>query len=341
MNSAGFASVSSRRLLEYALLMIARQHGGDPVTARAAEAELAIWRQAAPAHEAAAQAALRGWGATEAPGLRGTVPLPPTSAVRAASRRRFVMSVLGVAGVAVLVGAAGRWHWMQPLEQLVLQTKRGQEVSHKLQDGSQLNVAPRTTAQATLYRDRREVRLAEGEVRFEVKRDASRPFEVVTDWGRVRVLGTSFSVAVREGRMTVSVAHGRVAVWSGQGADRSSGRPDVELGAGQKVATTASGLGEVNAVAADDVGAWRNGWLVFDRAPLAEVVARWNDYLTQPLTLAPELADGAAMGGLRLTGSFPLRDPDAFITSLPNVLPVQVSRAADGGQVIRARPTLH
>lgn len=333
MTTTDFAAVSSRQLLEYALLLIARQHGGDAAAAQAAQDELARWRHAAPANEAAAQAAWRGWAATEAGGLQGAMPLPPTQAERDAHHqrtRRRVLSALGLAGLVVAAGGGGRWYWQQPLAQVALRTGHGELLSHRLQDGSQLDLAPGTVAEATLYRDRRELRLAQGEVRLEVQPDAGRPFEVLTDWGRVRVLGTAFTVAVRDRRMSVAVAHGRVAVWAARPGGTATQPPDAELTAGQTVQTTVQGLGDIGTVAAGDVGAWRQGWLVFDRTPLPEVVARWNDYLAQPLVLAADQA--AALRELRLTGSFPLRDPAGFIASLPHVLPVQVERAEQGTQ---------
>lgn len=333
MAAAAFNAKSSRKLLEYALLLIARQHGGDSATAKAAQEAFAQWRSAAPAHEAAAQAALRGWAATQADNLQGAVPLPPTQAARDATARRRVLSVLGFAGLAAAVGACSRWYWLQPLEQMALHTGHGQVLARTLADGSQLDLAPRTSAQAVLYRNRREVRLTAGEVRFEVQADADRPFEVLTDWGRVRVLGTAFTVSVRDQRMTVAVARGRVAVWSGRSDAAEMRTPDAELLAGQTVQAGAQGLGDIRAVAASDVAAWRQGWLVFDRTPLPDAVARWNDYLAQPLALAED----AALRELRLTGSFPLRDPGAFVASLPKVLPVQVDRAPSGTQTIRMR----
>jgi transmembrane sensor len=51
-------------------------------------------------------------------------------------------------------------------------------------------------------------------------------------------------------------------------------------------------------------------------------VARWNDYLTQPMVLD----DAASLQALRLTGSFKLREPAIFIASLPRSLPVRCSR---------------
>jgi transmembrane sensor len=84
---------------------------------------------------------------------------------------------------------------------------------------------------------------------------------------------------------------------------------------------------------AADVGAWREGWLVFDHTPLTEVVARWNDYLAQPMVLD----DAASLQALRLTGSFKLREPAIFIASLPRSLPVRVQSLPDGRVAIRRR----
>jgi len=40
---------------------------------------------------------------------------------------------------------------------------------------------------------------------------------------------------------------------------------------------------------------------------------------------------------LQLTGSFPLRDPNAFLSVLPRILPVRISRNDDGTALILAR----
>lgn len=325
---------SSRKLLEHALLLIARQHGGNADTARAAREQFAQWRSHSPAHEAAAQAALRGWAATQAGELRDSLPLPPTQPQREARSRRNVLSVMGITSLAAAMGAASRWYWLQPLEQLALDTGHGQLLARSLLDGSQIDLGPRTQAQVALYRDRREVRLSRGEMRFEVQPDPARPFDVLTEWGRVRVVGTAFTVTVREQRMAVAVAHGRVAVWSGTGSGSGDARPpDLYLDAGQSVQADAAGLGETGRVVPGDVGAWRQGWLVFDQAPLPDVLARWNDYLAQPLRLGAE----PALRALRLTGSFPVRDPASFMASLPKVLPVSVERTAQGTAVIHLR----
>ena len=325
---------ASHRHFERALLLIARQHGGSGDTVRAARSELERWRQADPAHELAYQAALRGWDATSAAALRDTFALPPAQGERARSRRR-VLSALAVGGV--LFGLAGALNWMsaQPVLELALQTGRGEMRSVALPDGTRMDLGARTVAQVAYFADRRQIRLGAGEIRLEVAPDAARPLTVASDWGRVRVLGTVFAVRAHDGRMSVAVAEGRVAVWSGAAADDADAArpPDAVLTAGQRIETDAQHAGERSAVRAEDVGAWRQGWLVFDDTPLADAVARWNDHLAIPFVLDAD----PALRRLRITGSYPLREPGTFVASLPRILPVRVAKGSDGAVTIASR----
>lgn len=325
------APFPGKRHLEHALLLITRQHGGDPATAADARASLEAWRQTDPAHDLAYRAALNGWQATEAGALREAIPLPASRAVRAQSRRR-VLASLSIAGLLLALGGAGRWAWNQPLHELTLASGHGQTRLAFLPDGSRLHLDANTSARVTYYRDRREVWLARGEIRFEVQTEAERPFTVATEWGRVRVLGTIFTVAARDGHMRVAVAEGRVAVWGGM-PDVVDAPPALKLGAGQTVRIDAGGVGLPSAIRPEQVGTWREGWLVFDAEPLDVVVARWNEYLPTPI----RLDDDPGLRRLRLTGSYPLRDAQAFVASLPMALPVSVEWRERDGVLIRAR----
>ena len=328
------AQQTAQRLFEHALLLIARQHGGDPAQAEACRQAQAQWRQADPGHEAAFRAAQQAWQATEAGALRDTLALPPARNGTQTTTRRRLMTVLGLAGLGLATGGLGHWYRAQPLQQLSLRTGHGQLGSSRLADGSQLALAASTEARALYYRDRREVLLTQGEIRFDVRPDPARPFIVATDWGRVQVFGTVFSVAVRQTGMQVAVASGRVGVWrrNSAGELRASLPPDIELTAGDSADVDHAGL-RSGQVSPDDVGAWHRGWLVFDAQPLSVAVERWNDYLDTPLVLERN----AALAGLRLTGSFPLSSPAAFLDALPRILPVQVVRPPDGPIRIQAR----
>lgn len=325
-----------REWVERALLLIGRTHKGATAQALAASQELDRWRQDGPLRARAVQAAQHLWDLTDGSALRESMPTPARAPSLPARRR--AVGLLGVAALIGGLGAGSRWYWRQPLYHATLGTARGELSERTLPDGTVLNLAPRTTLAVSYHRDRRELRLDQGEVRLSVQHDADRPFTVVTDWGRVRVLGTVFSVSAREGRMRVAVAEGRVAVWGARhpGTALDAGdAPGAVLGAGQSIQTLEGpGLAERTTVQADEVGAWRQGWLVFDNQPLAEVVSVWNDYLPQPI----RLGTSPVLSRLRLTGSFPLREPRSFLEGLPHMLAVRVVRHPDGVVEIDARP---
>ena len=316
------------RLVEQALLLVGRVNRGDPASADAARASLQQWRTRDQHHADAIDVAQRLWDATDGSALREAVPRPGRTDPQA---RRRAMQLLGLAGAALLTAGGARWWWQQPTLALALQTGHGQLRDQVLPDGTELGMAARTALSVTYYRDRREVRLVRGEVRFKVAPDAVLPFTVHTDWGQVRVLGTVFTVGVRASGMEVAVAEGRVGVW--QGAQAADGPPALVLQAGDGVRADSQGLGRRVAVQPEDVGAWRRGWLVFEDTPLPEVVERWNDYLPQRLQLGPQ----EKLRALRLSGSFLLRQPQAFLRGLPDMLPVRLGRGEDGTTVIEAR----
>lgn len=329
------SAAPSHALIEQALLLVGRTHKAGPEAAQAARDELVRWREGSPAQASAIAVAQQLWDGTDGSALKDSMPLPRSQADTVKARRQ-ALGLLGVGGLAAVLAGGGRWYWQQPIYRLALATGHAQQLDRTLPDRSELSLAARTTSTAVLYRDHREIRLEDGEIRFKVAADVDRPFTVVTQWGQVRVLGTSFTVSARDARMRVAVAEGRVGVWPqrhGGVPVEMSGEPPMVLLAGQAVEVDAQGMGAQTAVQPADVGAWRQGWLVFDNTPLPEALARWNDYLPQAL----HLGDQPRLKALRLSGSFPLRDPQAFLQGLPDMLPVRVVRAAGVATTIELR----
>lgn len=319
--------MSPRQSFEHALLLIARRHGGGTATALAAEDELARWRAQSAEHDTIYRLALEAWQASHPAGLESHLTRPQPSA----ARRRKVVAALATLGLTALTGAMARWWWLQPVELATLDTGRAQTLLQRMGDGSELQLAARTSAGVAYYRNRREVLLTSGELRLQVSRDSARPFTVRTRWGRVEVLGTVFTVAVRGETMAVEVAEGRVAVW--RNPDAGGATPDVELHPGDAVRVSSPGPAEPYKVAIAGVGAWKDGWMVFDGTPLPEAILRWNDYLAWPLLMGGD----QALARLRLTGSFRLGQPEAFLQALPKILPVRLVRQADGSGLIVPR----
>jgi len=312
-------------LLERALILLARQQGGTSAAARKAATELARWRNESALHEQALLLAQEAWQQTEAPGLRGHIALPSSDTGQA--RRRALTAALGVCTL-LFTG-----HWLRPWtgSSQSFSTSRGQIRTELLADGTRVDLAALTSLTARLTSDQRQVSLDQGEARFSVTSDATRPFTVQTQWGTIRVVGTEFSVRSSADATFVEVAEGLVRVQASQspaaGAPQLEAALSVELRRSDAVRMDKAGLGMITHIDPANVGAWRSGWLIFEGDDLVSAVARWNDYATKPIRIAEQ--DRAALRKLRLTARFSLGERDAFLKSLPRILPVRVAIQGD------------
>lgn len=310
-------------MVERALMYLTRMAGGDTETAAKASRQLDAWRIADARHQAAWLRAERLWtndGAVRE-ALQELLPKPDA----ASSSRRAVLRAFAGGGLALGLGALLRWQEPQPLYRLGIATARREMRTWDLPDGTQLDVDAGTRASVAYYRDARTLDLAEGQVYLDVRPDPARPFVARTPWGTVRVVGTAFSISARAGVMQVQVERGLVRVWARDGA-----QDGVLLQPGQTVRTAPSGLDAVRDAPPGAHDAWRQGWLMFDATPLPQAIAQWNAWCDAPIVLAAD----PALAAMRVTGSFPAREPGRFLAALPGVLPVSVEPLAGGGSRI-------
>ena len=96
-----------------------------------------------------------------------------------------------------------------------ISTKNGEKRTIAISDGSQLTLNAGTTIY--VYNDfskERRVDLVDGEVFFNVQRDAKRPFRISSNGLTISVLGTSFNVSNYSGlrKMSVGVVTGKVGI---------------------------------------------------------------------------------------------------------------------------------
>lgn len=199
-----------------------------------------------------------------------------------------------------------------------------------------------TQAEVRLYRDRREVRLIDGQAMFTVHADASQPFHVLAGFTRVTVVGTRFSVrhtrsGLGDGDTRVAVEEGRVRVRrrvpDGDGAFTDTSEL-VELTAGQRVAADAGGrIGPVARLAVAAVAPWREGRVSFEDTPLSQALAEFERYGDTRLVV-----HDPAVAALRIGGSFELRHLATFAQVLPQMLPVRLQPQRDGTtEIVSAR----
>lgn len=350
--------------------LVRRQDGMTPEE----EAEFEEWLAADSAHVEALEQMEEVWGrmdelpdegvdalkaglasgrADGTPPSQAASPVPEASRPQrpqpASSGRRAWFLDLGrlvpqaaAAAVAFAIVGGGWYGWdawqHRPTFTQSFATQRGQQQEVNLPDGSTLWLDTATQVDVALYRQRREVRLSEGQVLFAVQADPEQPFDVFAGATRVTVVGTRFSVrrthsgVSDEGSVRVVVEQGRVRVASHadtarefavSGADAGN---TVELGAGQSATADAAGaLGPVGSDAPAPA-AWREGRINFNGATLAQALAEFERYGNTGLVI-----HDPAVAALKVQGSFDLSHVGTFTRALPQVLPVQL-KPTDGGK---------
>lgn len=274
-------------------------------------------------------------GATQAPAPRHDQSTP--------TRRRVLVPAFAMAAVAVVTGGTGlvAWnHWQsQPVYTQAVSTQRGQQKEVPLPDGTTLRLDTATRVEVTYYRQRREVRLLDGQAVFAVQSDAQRPFDVLAGPVRVTVVGTKFAVrhtpeVPGSAGVVVSVGEGKVRVQrSAAGHDNASGNA-VFLTARQQIASDEGGtLSAVSPVSTVDFAPWRDHRISFDNLRLDHALAELARYGDPQLTIRDP-----AVAALTITGVFDPRDMSTFRRVLPAALPVRLKPVSDGAvEVILAR----
>lgn len=285
-----------------------------------AQAEFAAWLAADALHaQAYAQLKDTHRNARKIPAqvaARWTVPAP--SPRRPLLRSVRVLPYAAAAMLLLSVGAGGYQWWQQPTFSQSYATARGQRLAVALPDGSKVQLDTATQLHVTVYRQRREVRLAHGEALFQVQAKQGQPFDVLSGPLTVTVVGTQFSVrntVAHDGQLRVAVQHGQVRV--------AGARQDlVDLRAGQGVSSDAGGrLSDVASLAPGSVAPWRDGRVTFDNVPLGTALAEFERYGDTGLAVRDP-----AVARLRIGGSFSLTQLDRFASALPQLLPVHVVR---------------
>ncbi len=285
------------------------------------------WRAEHPSHELAWQRAERSAARfADIPRAQAAVSLRALDLAHAPpspSRRK------GLVQLAVLLAAgAGGWQLYRASERPAgLITAVGEQREATLADGSRVVLDTGTALDIEFSSGQRLLRLRSGRIMVDTARDPVRPFVVETSDGRVRALGTRFTVQQEPNSTLVAVLEARVALHGKQ----APGAAPI-LSAGQAGRFDSGGLIERRAAPATDA-AWLQGMLVADDMRLADLVAQLARYRRE------QLACDAAAAELRISGTFPLRDTGRALAAIGSTLPVRLERSvqADGNAAILIR----
>lgn len=276
---------------------------------------LRSWLEADPDHRAAFEEAGSTWRELSLlrhdPGpLRDL--LPPrgrTSLGRRAGRFGIIVGLL------ILAAGVARYQLGDPwlLAAADFQTAPGELRTVTLADGSSVELGPASAIAVAFDAGERRVKFLTGEAFFAVAPRTGqepRPFVVEAAGGTTTALGTKFVVEqAGTGAEVLAIEH-QVEVSMHQNGERQG----VVLSPGQEVSySSEKGMGKVHVRDMEVATAWRRGMLVFNGAPLGEVVETLNRYRKGRIVILDETLSRRRVSGVFATND--LRDAIETITS--------------------------
>lgn len=271
--------------------------------------------------------------------------LAPSNSDAVVVRRVRTTGWLAAAAVLLTLGI-GMFAWYMVYITSTYITGIGEQRSITLEDGSVVELNVRSRLRVRFTEKQRSVELLEGQALFTVAKNPERPFVVTTTETRARAVGTQFDVYRKRSGTVVTVVKGRVAVDPLQirARDVVSGRrsPDLKhsvagrklsevlLAAGEQVTITPTDMAPPTSINTEVATAWTEKKLIFESAPLREVVEEFNRYNRRQLVIRdPELL------GFHISGVFPSTDSVRMIEFLRQRFDVAMNSSSGEIEIYR------
>ena len=269
------------------------------------------WVNAFPENQAAFDRARAFWDQCDSVGFEagasGTRAPSSRRRARAALAQKMLASVVAAAAclaIVVLANAprfAGGGPRTAPLEEVHAYSTRDGEIRKlRLADGSEVTLGGASSISFQSTPARRLVVLSDGEAIFDVAKDATRPFTVMSGDGSTTALGTRFSVRKSPDGVRVVLARGSVRVAAGKEAASSA-----ILTPGTQIAYSGAKLHDLTAIDAEAAMSWPEGRIFFLREPLNSVVYSLNRYCQKKIIVEGEIANTPVSGVADLSDILP------------------------------------
>jgi transmembrane sensor len=242
---------------------------------------------------------------------------------RTSHRARFVWATASaLCTTAAVLIAYFLWpaHWDEYATQI------GERRTVVLSDESRIDLNTDTLIRISYGRQARTVVLERGEATFRVARNPSRPFEVWSQQGVARALGTEFNVMSLADGVTVTVLSGKVEVLATRAQTNAQRHDGVILSAGQEVSYRDTALSQLHAADTQRVKAWQSGRVAFENMPLAEAMAEFNRYMSRPIVIKDRTLDH-----IHVSGVFRIGETDALLKALNTAFGIE---ATEGSRAI-------
>ncbi len=232
-------------------------------------------------------------------------------------------------------------------EQALTQTQTfktpiGEQNSFTMSDGTHIQLNTNSIVEVAYTASFRQLTLVQGEARFDVAKDKSRPFTVTSGDKSFTALGTIFNVQksdnhemelmVTEGRVLITKASEALAVikhtllTTNENTKRSE-LPGILVTSGEKAVIARHTETPVKKVSLDQVQrdlAWQQGMLIFDGEPLSKALIEVSRYTSSRFKiLDPKMAN------MKVSGYFKANDVDGLLSSLNSNFNINYTKSAD------------
>lgn len=295
---------------EQAALWFTRQHS-QQMSAEQVK-QFTIWLNASPEHAKAYEAMAEVWREFDSMPRPASVEVSPKKRPFFRLWRPLGNTLAALFIVTILFLPYSHLPSMMLNNMTLAATDEPKEVT--LSDGSTLFLNRQTQVRVAYETEIRQVYLEKGRAYFKVKSNPYRPFVILADERRIRVVGTEFEVDRHHQQVTVSVSKGIVSLKTGEAQEASY------LFAGDSaISPTINSTITVQKISPLDVARWRFGELSFTDKPLADVLTELKAYSTVNVELSP-----STLAQSKISGRINLRQPEQFFQALPILLPVQV-----------------
>lgn len=256
----------------------------------------------------------------------------------------LLMVVIGVGAFVQIISSS------DPQNPNDYQTAVGEQKTVKLADGSTLTLDTQTSLSIDFTEQQRRIVLKQGQARFDVAHDKTRPFVVEANNGKITALGTAFVVRKTENQVLVTLLEGRVEVvqedtpgMSDIGViDQIVRTTDLDainehkrtapvrvLEVGQQLVYTDMGISDTDNIDIDQATAWQQGRLIYENRSLSDVVEDLNRYSKRKILLGD-----ASLELIRVNGVFKSGDNPKAIQALTSYFSMKVISDSEGNLVL-------
>lgn len=280
----------------------------------AEQASLRRWLDEAPAHRQAFDRELAFWHELEP--LRDAFAAQNDNRPAGLSGRfRAVLPVL--AAVIVLALVALPVLTMRPKADY--RTGEGEQLLVTLPDGSTAFLNTKSAMELRYSENERRLVLLSGEAYFDVEKDKTRPFRVVSRKGMTEAVGTEFIVQRNVRDVSVAVTEGTVRVTSPPGLQ------PVSVPVGMRSRYAAGGAPHApEPFDMADAAAWRDGRIVIRELPLRDAVRELDRYFPGRVLML-----GSGHAADKVSGVFRTTSAGEGIEALAAMQGLKVHRITD------------